>query len=132
MKIINYNGILTKEIKLNFINSIINPSFYNNDELVSNTLIPVEKIIVNNDKIYLKNKGDLYYPLSGLITEKGKDYLKIEANNSIYLIKGIKSYYNLYQYYLPNTPIGNGENIIIEGINLDTIINKYEENIQEL
>ncbi len=132
MKIINYNGLLVKELNITFINSLINSSFYNNEELVSSKSIPVKKITVYDNKLYIENIGDLYFPLSGLITEKGHDYIKIEVDNNVYYLKGIKSYYNLYQYYLLNTPIGNGENIIIEGDSLDKIINKYEENIQEL
>ena len=132
MKIFNYNGILVKEININFINSIINPSLYDEDSTVSSNIIQVKKIVVDDNKLYIENIGDLYFPISGLITAKGRDYIKIETENSSYYISGITSYYNLYQYYIVNTPIGKGENIIIEGDRLDNIINKYEENIEEL
>lgn len=127
MKLIDYNGLLTKEINLSLINSFINPSLYNDEKEVAKASIPVISFKIDNSVLHIENSGDFYFPLGGIITNKNKSSIKIETTNSIYEIEGINSYYNLYQYYDTNYPLGYGPNIIIKGDNLDLIIGYYEE-----
>ncbi len=127
MKIVNYEGILTKEINISFINSYINPKLYDDEKTVSINSIPVIKYNLNNSILYIENSGDFYFPISGIISKKKKNYLKIETVNSIYEIEGLTPYYNLYQYYDTYYPLGYGDKIIIKGEKIESIIGYYEE-----
>ena len=100
MKIINYDGILVNELNLSFINSIINPSLYNDEKEVSLSKIPIINYKIKDSILYIENSGDFYFPLGGIITNKNNNSLKIETIDSIYELEGINSYYNLYQYYM--------------------------------
>lgn len=124
------NIFLSKEINYLYISCVVAESFYDDSVSVgTEEKILVSDYLVENNRLFVfPLDGKVILPIGVMITKINNKSIEVVAKDLKYKIFNLDSLkVKLYQYIPYNNSVGNTSSFyIIEGDNIDLLINNYE------